>query len=113
MSKARFTDVRRALEPDGTYVLIGHDQYGRSGHRVLGSLGRMVPLLAISPIVKQLPGIRSGPSREESWATVVDLLAAGRLQPVVDERMFPLERAVDAIDYLTTGAAKGRVILTV
>jgi NADPH:quinone reductase-like Zn-dependent oxidoreductase len=43
----------------------------------------------------------------------VKLLGDGRIRPVVDERTFPLERAADAIDYLATGAAKGRVILTV
>ena len=32
---------------------------------------------------------------------------------MVDERMFPLEQAVEAIDYLALGAAKGRVVLTV
>jgi NADPH:quinone reductase-like Zn-dependent oxidoreductase len=35
------------------------------------------------------------------------------LRPVVDERMFPLEQAAQAIDYLALGAAKGRVVLTV
>ncbi len=113
VSQASFRQVRRALEPDGTFVFIGHDHYGRSGHRVLGSLGRVLPLMAASPVVKQLPGIRSGHSREENWATLVDLLAHHRIRPVVDERVFALERAVDALDYLATGAAKGRVILTV
>lgn len=113
VSQAKFAEVRRALQPDGTYVLIGHDQYGRSGHRVLGSLGRMLPLMALSPFVKQLPGIQSGPPREENWATIVDLLQARRIRPVVDERRFSVEQAADAIDYLTTGAAKGRVVLTV
>lgn len=113
VSQARFSEVRRALEPEGTFVLVGHDQYGRSGHRVLGSLGRMLPLLALSPILKQVPGIRSGPSREENWATIVDLLAAQRIRPVVDERTFTLDQAVDAIDYLATGVAKGRVVLRV
>ena len=113
VSQARFSAIRRALEPDGTFVLVGHDQYGRSGHRVLGSLGRMLPLLAISPFVKQLPGVRRGPSREENWATIVELLGEGRIRPVVDERMFPLEQAVEAIDYLALGGAKGRVVLTV
>lgn len=113
VSQARFSAVRRALEPDGTYVLIGHDQYGRSGHRVLGGLGRMLPLLAVSPFVKQIPGIRPGPPREENWATIVRLLGEGRIRPVVDERTFPLERAADAIDYLATGVAKGRVVVVV
>jgi NADPH:quinone reductase-like Zn-dependent oxidoreductase len=113
VSRAPFSEVRRTLEPDGTYLLVGYGQYGRSGHRALGSLGRMLPLLAISPVVKQLPGIRPVRPREESWATIVELLGEGRIRPVVDERTFPLDRAADAIDYLTTGAAKGRVVLTV
>ncbi len=113
VSQARFTDVRRALEPDGTFVLIGYDQYGRSGHRVLGSLGRMLPLMAISPFVKQLPGIRPGPSREENWASIVALLEEGRIRPVVDPRTFPLENVADAIDYLSTGVATGRVVVIV
>jgi NADPH:quinone reductase-like Zn-dependent oxidoreductase len=113
VSQAPFSQVRRALEPDGTFALVGHDQYGRSGHRVLGSLGRMLPLLAISPFVKQLPGVRPGPPRQENWATIVELLTEGRIRPVVDQRVFPLEQATDAIDYLATGAATGRVVLTV
>jgi NADPH:quinone reductase-like Zn-dependent oxidoreductase len=113
VSQAPFSQVRRALEPEGTFVLVGHDQYGRSRHRVLGSLGRMLPLLAISPFTKQLPGIRPGPSREENWATIVELLKEGRIRPVIDERVFPLEQATDAIDHLATGTAKGRVVLTV
>jgi NADPH:quinone reductase-like Zn-dependent oxidoreductase len=113
VSQAPFREVRRALQPDGTFVMIGHDQYGRSGHRVLGSLTRALPMLAMSPFVAQLPGIRPGPSREENLATIVGLLAQGRIRPVVDDRTFPLEEAVAAIDHLTTGAAKGRVVLTV
>jgi len=113
VSQVPFSTVRRVLEPDGTFVLVGHDQYGRSGHRVLGSLGRMLPLMAMAPVVRQLPGIRGGPSREQNWATIVELLQAGRIRPVVDERTFPLEEAVDAIDYLTAGNARGRVVLTV
>lgn len=112
-STARLADVRRALRPDGTFVLVGHDQYGRSGHRVLGSLGRMLPLMAASPFVKQLPGIRPGPTREENWATLVAMLDAGRIRSVVDQRSFPLDRAADAIDYLTTGMATGRVVVAV
>ena len=73
----------------------------------------MLPLLAVSPVVKQLPGVRAGPSRQENWTTIVELLGKGRIRPVVDQQMFPLEQAADAIDYLALGAAKGRVILTV
>ena len=113
VSKAPFSRVRRALEPDGTFVLIGHDQYGNSGHRVLGSLGRMLPLMAASPFVKQLPGIRTSHSRKDNWSLIVHLLEEGRIRPVVDDNHFRLEQAVDAMDHLVTGSAQGRVVLTV
>lgn len=113
VSRARFSQVRRALEPNGTFVLIGHDQYGSSGHRTLGSMGRMLPLMALSPFVKQIPGIRSGPSRRQNWQTIVSLLAEGRIRPVVDPHTFSLEEAVDALNFLISGAAVGRVVLTV
>lgn len=113
VSQAPFRQVRRVLEPDGTFVLIGHDQYGSSGHRVLGSLGRMLPLMAISPFVRQLPPIRSGPPREENFATITGLLEARRIRPVVDDRVFPLDQVVAAMDHLVSGNAKGRVVLTV
>lgn len=113
VSQAPFRQVRRVLAPDGTFVLIGHDQYGHSGHRVLGSLTRMLPLLAISPVVKQIPPIRSGPPREENLATITDLLATRRIRPVVDDHIFDLDDVVAAMDHLTSGAAQGRVVLTV
>jgi NADPH:quinone reductase-like Zn-dependent oxidoreductase len=112
VSQRPFAEMRRALTPDGTFVLVGHDQYGRSGHRWLGSLGRMLPLLATSPFRRQIPGIRPGPSRAENLATLVDLIAAGRLRPVVD-RTFPLAEVPAAIAYLTEGRARGRVVITV
>jgi NADPH:quinone reductase-like Zn-dependent oxidoreductase len=113
VSQAPFAKVQQALEPDGTFVLVGHDQYGRSGHRLLGSLGRMLPLLAASPWRRQLPGIRPARPRAENWADLVGLLSQHRIRPVVDDHVFSLEHTVDALDYLTTGAAKGRVVVTI
>jgi NADPH:quinone reductase-like Zn-dependent oxidoreductase len=113
VSRTPFAQVREVLQPDGRFVLIGHDHYGRTGHRWLGSMGRMLPLLAVSPFVKQLPGIGPNRPRAENLATIVRFLQEGKLQPVVDDRVFPLEQAAAAIDYLTSGAAQGRVVLTV
>lgn len=113
VSQAPLRDVRRVLNPGGRFVLVGHDQYGRAGHRVLGSLGRMLPLLAISPFVPELPGISASRPRAENMATIVDLLAARRIRPVVDARVFDLADAVAAMEYLATGVAIGRVVLRV
>lgn len=113
VSQQPFSQVRRALQPDGRFVLIGHDHYGRSGHRWLGSMGRMLPLMAASPFVKQLPGIAPTTPRAENLATIAQMLDSGAVVPVVDRRVFPLDEAVAAIEYLTTGQAEGRVVLTV
>ncbi len=113
VSQKPFSQIRRVLKPDGKFVLIGHDHYGRTGHRWLGSMGRMLPMMAVAPFVEQIPGIGSSRPREENLATLVQLIESGRLRPVVDDRKFPLARAAAAIDYLTQGGAKGRVIITV
>ena len=55
----------------------------------------------------------SGPKSPLRVMQIVELLAAGRIRPVVDERTFPLDQTADAIDYLSTGVAQGRVVLTV
>jgi len=106
-------DCRRALTPDGIYLLIGHDQFGGVGRRWLGSLPRFLKLMALSPFVKQLPDLRfSTPSKRELMATLTELLEAGKLNPVVD-RTYPLREVPAAIRYLMAGEARGRVIVTV
>ena len=49
-----FAANRRAVEPGGGYVLIGHDAFGATGHRWLGSIPRMLGLVARSAVVPQL-----------------------------------------------------------
>jgi NADPH:quinone reductase-like Zn-dependent oxidoreductase len=102
---------RSALNDDGTYVLIGHDHFGAAGGRWIGSLGRFGKLVALSPFVRQLPALR-GPRTRDPLALVTSLIEDGSVTPVVD-RAFPLSDAADAIRYLATGAARGKVVLTI
>jgi NADPH:quinone reductase-like Zn-dependent oxidoreductase len=108
-----FSACRRALTPDGLYVLIGHDQYGREGRRWLGSLPRFARLAALSVFVRHLRrGGPSAPSKKEAMAALREYLEAGQLTPVID-RTYPLGDAAEAIRYLATGNAIGRIVLTV
>jgi NADPH:quinone reductase-like Zn-dependent oxidoreductase len=106
-------DCRRVVAPGGRYVLIGHDAYGTAGRHWLGSIPRFVGLMAMSVFVRELPrpDFREQ-DKAAAMARLADLLAEGRLTPVID-RAYPLERAADALDHLASGRARGRVVLTV
>jgi NADPH:quinone reductase-like Zn-dependent oxidoreductase len=103
---------RRVLEPSGRYVLIGHDHFGAAGHRLLGSIPRFVGLMARSPFVPQLRGTRVRRDTAEFLEALTGLAERGQLTPVV-ARTFPLAEAADAIAYLASGQALGRVVVTV
>ena len=103
---------RRALSPEGTYVLIGHDQYGGSGHRWFGSLGRFFKLMVVSPFVSQLHPFRAAKDPGDRLIVMKELIEAGKITPVID-RTFPLSEVPEAIRYLGSGQVRGKVVITV
>jgi NADPH:quinone reductase-like Zn-dependent oxidoreductase len=105
-------DIRRATAPDGTYVLIGHDQYGAAGHRWFGSLGRFAKLMLMSPFVRQLHPFRGAKDPGDRLVVLKELIEAGKVTPVID-RTFPLSQVPEAIRYLESGQAVGKVVVTV
>jgi NADPH:quinone reductase-like Zn-dependent oxidoreductase len=108
-----FSECRRALAPDGTYVLIGHDQFGAAGRAWFGSIPRFLGLVVLTPFSKQLPKVDfSMPDKLESMALLHELVEAGKVTPVVD-RTFPLSEVAEAIRYMESGAVCGKVVLTV
>jgi NADPH:quinone reductase-like Zn-dependent oxidoreductase len=105
-----YSESRRALAPDGTYVLVGHDGYGAAG-RWLGSVPRLLSLVARSLFDRRLPKPDfSSPEKRAAMATLADLAQAGRLTPVID-RTFPLAEVPDAIRHLETGGVQGKVVI--
>ncbi|MBI4312067.1 MAG: NAD(P)-dependent alcohol dehydrogenase [Chloroflexi bacterium] len=108
-----FADCKRVLVPSGTYVLIGHDNYGKGMRRWVGVLPRIFRLMAMSPFVKQLHYVPlSRPGRAESMAFLKELLESGKLKPHID-RTYPLSEVPKAIRYLQEGQVKGKVVITV
>jgi NADPH:quinone reductase-like Zn-dependent oxidoreductase len=61
---------------------------------------------------KQLSILGSTMGTREDFAAVYELVASGRVRPVVD-RAFPLEEAAAAHEYLESGRQFGKVILTI
>jgi len=112
-SNHSWSDCRRALTPEGTYVLIGHDHFGGSGGRWIGSLGRFLKLLVLSPFVHQLPGVRAFKDPEDDpLAVVTGFIEAGRITPVVDST-YPLSAVPEAIRHMESGHARGKIVITV
>lgn len=108
-----FTDCRRVLTPTGTYVLIGHDHFGKVGRHFLGSIPYFFKLMLISFFVSQLPAVNfSMPPKKELMAVLKELLKAGKLTPFID-RTYPLNKVPEAISYLQEGNVQGKIVITV
>lgn len=108
-----FAEIRRVIAPGGHYVLIGHDGYRTTQARWLGSLPSMFVLTARSFFTDELPN-PSIPmrSKAESLSVLRELLETGALTPVID-RAYPLEATAEAMQYLESGAARGKVMIAV
>jgi NADPH:quinone reductase-like Zn-dependent oxidoreductase len=108
-----FSACRRVLAPNGKYVLIGHDRYGQGAGRWLGSIPRVLKLVALSPFVSQIPTPNfSMPDKKKQMVVLKQLMESGKLTPVID-RTYPLAQVPEAIRYLEEGHARGKVVISV
>jgi NADPH:quinone reductase-like Zn-dependent oxidoreductase len=62
--------------------------------------------------VSQLHPFRGAKDPGDRLVVLKELIEAGRITPVVD-RTFPLSEVPDAIRYLESGQAQGKVVITV
>jgi NADPH:quinone reductase-like Zn-dependent oxidoreductase len=100
-------ELRRALTPTGTLVIVGAEVSGP-----MAGLGRQLRALVVSPFVKQKLRVYVSTSNPADLETLAGHLAAGTLRAPVD-RTFPLGEAGRAITYMRDGRARGKVALTV
>lgn len=111
-STSSLAQCKRALTADGVYVLIGHDHYGAASGRVFGSLPRMMKLMLTAPFSKHLPKLELPmPTKQAALAVLAQMLERGKLTPVID-RTYALADVPEALRYLQTGKALGRIIIT-
>ena len=103
------SQLRRALTPNGTLVIVGGDGGGRlTGGFFRGMLGG--PLLSLF-VGQRMRGLVSK-EKQEDLRALTDLIEAGKVTPVID-RTYPLIEAPDAIRYLAEGHPRGKVVVTV
>jgi NADPH:quinone reductase-like Zn-dependent oxidoreductase len=103
------------LTPGGTYVPIGHADFGRAvgrmGGRVFGSLPLFVGLLVRTLLDPNKRKNMKMLGRPEAMARFKALLESGQLTPIVG-RTFPLSGAGAAMQELIEGRSVGRLIIT-
>jgi NADPH:quinone reductase-like Zn-dependent oxidoreductase len=103
--------ARRAVRPDGAYVLVGHDQYGASRKPLVGSISTFVGMMAVSPFVSQYH-VRGPRARSSRMQRLVELIESNRLSPVIDS-VFALDGVREALDRLASGAVAGKIVIEV
>jgi NADPH:quinone reductase-like Zn-dependent oxidoreductase len=98
--------LRRALTSRGTLVIVGGEDAGNW----LG-IRRQLRAAALSPFVRQKLGFFISKERSPDLEELRKLLEAGAIKPVVD-RTFPLDEVPEAIGYLRSGHARGKIVIT-
>ncbi len=108
----RFSACRRALEPDGRYVLIGHERFGASGKRVFGLIPHFLKLMFLSRFVKQLPRPSfTPPNKKDVIAVLMELLESRKITPIIDST-FPMSDVREAFRHMIEDELRGKVIIT-
>ena len=98
------SDYRRALSPDGTYVMTG------------GSGAQMLQSMTLGPIMSMTGNKKLGyvsmKQNKEDLVFIKGLLEGGEIIPVID-RKYPLSEVPEAIRYLEEGHARGKIVISV
>ena len=101
-------ETRRVLVSNGVLVGVGGPN---KGHWI-GPLARSVGMVVLSPTVSQRMTFFLAHQNKDDLAVLRELLQAGTVAPVID-RTYPLSDVAEAIRYLETGHARGKVVITV
>jgi NADPH:quinone reductase-like Zn-dependent oxidoreductase len=97
-------DYSRALTPDGIYVMAGGGGVQALQTALLGPLLSRIGRKKICFFIAKI--------NQKDLAFLGDLLAAGKVVPVIDKR-YPLSSTPEALRYLAEGHAQGKIVLTV
>jgi NADPH:quinone reductase-like Zn-dependent oxidoreductase len=95
---------RRALTPDGVFVLVG------------GAVIRILEGVILAPLLSRMGRKKMcffiANINQKDLLFLKDLLETGKVAPVIDKR-YPLSEAAEALRYLEQRHAQGKVVLTV
>ncbi|MGA2594695.1 MAG: NAD(P)-dependent alcohol dehydrogenase [Bryobacteraceae bacterium] len=102
-----FSEWTRVLNPKGILVGVGAPADVALSRLLAGLIGALVR----SVFVSQKIAMFIARVNQQDLTTVRDLMAAGKVTPVIDKR-YRLSEAPEAFRYMETGHARGKVIIT-
>jgi NADPH:quinone reductase-like Zn-dependent oxidoreductase len=100
-------DMRRVLTPNGKYIMVG----GEKG-RWIAPIDRVLAMVLQARFVDQEMRFFIAEMSMKDLEFVRDLIQSGKVKPVIDRR-YTLSEVPKAIEYLETGRARGKVVITV
>ncbi|HKU17326.1 MAG TPA: NAD(P)-dependent alcohol dehydrogenase [Steroidobacteraceae bacterium] len=100
------SDLRRVLTPTGTLVIVG----GAKGDWI-GPLLPPIKAALLAPFVDQKMGMFIARLEPNDMQLLGELMRSGEVTPVIDRR-FALSDVSQAMEYLETGRARGKVVVS-
>jgi NADPH:quinone reductase-like Zn-dependent oxidoreductase len=100
------SDYKRALSPNGTYVMVGGSRWGAQMFQsmVSGPLISMTGNKKMSSVLQR--------ANQKDLIYMKELLEAGKVKPVID-RSYKFSEVPEALRYFEEGHAQGKVVITV
>jgi NADPH:quinone reductase-like Zn-dependent oxidoreductase len=105
-----FSENIRILNPQGKYVLIGGG--GPDDQGFIGPLILPIKAALMKRFVTQEVGFMVAEVTKADLTYLADLVQTGKLKVVID-KTYPLSQLPEAMRYLETGRARGKVVITV
>jgi NADPH:quinone reductase-like Zn-dependent oxidoreductase len=100
--------LRRALTPTGTLVIVG----GEGGGRWMGGFLRNLRAPLVSRFVGQRLRMLVSKERQEDLQVLGELIEAGKLRPLIG-RTYPLGEVPEAMRALEAGTTRGKIAITI
>jgi NADPH:quinone reductase-like Zn-dependent oxidoreductase len=99
------SDYRRALKPDGIFMMVG------------GSVATLMQVVTLGAWISRRSGQKIGlnawtPNKREDLASLAELFEAGKVVPVIDRR-YPLHEVPEALRYLAEEPHLGKIVISV
>ena len=102
------SQLRRALTPRGTLVLVG----GEGGGRWTGGFDRQLRAILLSPFVRQTLRSLVSTERQEDLLVLTGFIEAGSVTPVINQT-YPLNEVAKALGDADEGHGRGKTVITV